>query len=130
MIGVLWRRLKLLLARDRATQDVEQEMEFHRQLRAESLERYGHATPLAEAARRFGSPLRLAEESRDAWGFGTADATVVIAGGMGDSTSQAASQTMSRFLNRLPTVTVREGSRLKIDLTSDLTLPRYEGGVK
>jgi type IV secretion system protein VirB10 len=63
-------------------------------------------------------------------GFGTADATVVIAGGIGDSTSQAASQTMARFLNRLPTVTVREGSRLKIYVTSDLTLPRYEGGAK
>ncbi len=74
MLGILWRRLKLLLGRDRATQDVEQEMEFHRQLRAEALERHGHATPVAEAARRFGHTLRLAEESRDSWGFGTADA--------------------------------------------------------
>ena len=74
MIGILWRRLKLLLARDRATEDVEQEMAFHRQLRAEALERHGHPTPVTEAARRFGNPLRLAEESRDSWGFGTAEA--------------------------------------------------------
>jgi type IV secretion system protein TrbI len=33
---------------------------------------------------------------------------------------------MSRFLNRLPTVTIREGHRVKIYLTSDLQLPAYE----
>ncbi len=74
MIGILWRRLKLLLTRDRATHDLEQEMELHRQLRAEALQRHGHANPVAEADRRFGSSVRLAEESRDGWGFGTADA--------------------------------------------------------
>lgn len=74
MIGIFWRRLKLLLTRDRATQELEQEMDLHRQLRAETLKRYGHATPTAEAARRFGNTLMLAEESRDSWGFGTADA--------------------------------------------------------
>jgi len=51
--------------------------------------------------------------------------TVVIAGGITDSTSQAMAQTMNRFLNRLPTVTIREGHRLKVYLTSDLELPRY-----
>jgi type IV secretion system protein VirB10 len=33
---------------------------------------------------------------------------------------------MNRFLNRLPTVTVREGHRVKVYLTSDLELPAYE----
>jgi type IV secretion system protein VirB10 len=51
--------------------------------------------------------------------------TVVIAGGITDSTSQAMAQTMNRFLNRLPTVTIREGHRVKVYLTSDLELPRY-----
>ncbi len=37
-------------------------------------------------------------------------------------------QVMNRFLNRLPTVTVREGHRVKVYLTSDLELPAYEGG--
>jgi type IV secretion system protein VirB10 len=32
---------------------------------------------------------------------------------------------MSRFLNRLPTVTIREGHRVKVYLTSDLQLPAY-----
>jgi type IV secretion system protein TrbI len=34
-------------------------------------------------------------------------------------------QVMNRFLNRLPTVTIREGHRVKVYLTSDLELPAY-----
>ena len=33
---------------------------------------------------------------------------------------------MNRFLNRLPTVTIREGHRVKVYLTNDLDLPAYE----
>src|SRR3989442_14453958 len=43
----------------------------------------------------------------------------------GDAASQASLQVMSRFLNRLPTVTIREGHRVKVYLTSDLHLPAY-----
>ena len=50
--------------------------------------------------------------------------TVVI-GGAADAAGQATAQTMSRFLNRLPTVTIREGHRLKVYLTSDIELPAY-----
>jgi type IV secretion system protein VirB10 len=57
---------------------------------------------------------------------GSGDRTVIIAGGA-DATSQASLQVMNRFLNRLPTVTIREGHRVKIYLTSDLELPAYEG---
>ena len=60
-------------------------------------------------------------------GAGDGDRTVVIAGGVGDAASQATVQVMNRFLNRLPTVTVREGHRVKVYLTSDLELPSYEG---
>lgn len=55
---------------------------------------------------------------------GTGDRTVIIAGGA-DAASQASLQVMSRFLNRLPTVTIREGHRVKVYLTSDLQLPAY-----
>jgi type IV secretion system protein VirB10 len=55
---------------------------------------------------------------------GTGDRTVIIAGGA-DATSQASLQVMSRFLNRLPTVTIREGHRVKVYVTSDLELPAY-----
>jgi type IV secretory pathway VirB10-like protein len=59
-------------------------------------------------------------------GAGDGDRTVIIAGGVGDAASQATVQVMNRFLNRLPTVTVREGHRVKVYLTSDLELPAYE----
>jgi type IV secretion system protein VirB10 len=58
-------------------------------------------------------------------GRGDGDRTVIIAGGVGDATAQASLQVMSRFLNRLPTVTIREGHRVKVYLTSDLELPAY-----
>jgi type IV secretion system protein VirB10 len=60
-------------------------------------------------------------------GAGDDDRTVIIAGGVGDAASQATVQVMNRFLNRLPTVTVREGHRVKVYITSDLELPAYEG---
>lgn len=52
--------------------------------------------------------------------------TVIIAGGVGDATGQATAQTMNRYLNRMPTITIREGHRVKVYLTSDLELPAYE----
>jgi type IV secretory pathway VirB10-like protein len=55
--------------------------------------------------------------------------TVVIAGSAGDATAQATAQTMNRFLNRLPTVTIREGHPVKVYLTGDLELPAYGGGA-
>jgi type IV secretion system protein VirB10 len=55
---------------------------------------------------------------------GSGDRTVIIAGGA-DAAAQASLQVMSRFLNRLPTITIREGHRVKVYLTSDLQLPAY-----
>jgi type IV secretory pathway VirB10-like protein len=60
-------------------------------------------------------------------GRGDGDRTVVIAGGAGDATAQASLQVMNRFLNRMPTITIREGHRVKVYLTSDLDLPAYDG---
>ncbi|MFN7985405.1 MAG: TrbI/VirB10 family protein [Vicinamibacterales bacterium] len=62
-------------------------------------------------------------------GSGDGDRTIVIAGGVGDATSQAAMQVMNRFLNRLPTITIREGHRVKVYLTSDIELPAYAAPV-
>lgn len=58
-------------------------------------------------------------------GRGDGDRTIVIAGGVGDATSQATLQVMNRFLNRLPTITIREGHRVKVYLTGDMELPAY-----
>lgn len=63
-------------------------------------------------------------------GFGDEDRTVVIAGSAGDSTAQASAQVMTRFLNRLPTITIREGHRVKVYLTGDLELPAYEAATR
>ena len=63
-------------------------------------------------------------------GLGRADSnrSVIIAGGVGDATGQATAQVMNRFLNRLPTITIREGHRVKVYLTGDIELPAYEPG--
>jgi type IV secretion system protein TrbI len=50
--------------------------------------------------------------------------TVVIAG-PADSSAQATAQVMSHLLNRPPTITIREGHRVKVYLTKDLELPPY-----
>lgn len=60
-------------------------------------------------------------------GRGDGDRTVIIAGGASDATAQASLQVMNRFLNRMPTITIREGHRVKVYLTSDLELPAYTG---
>jgi type IV secretion system protein VirB10 len=56
---------------------------------------------------------------------GDGNRTVIIAGGAAEAASQASAQTMNRFLNRLPTITIREGHRVQVYLTSDLELPAY-----
>ena len=45
--------------------------------------------------------------------------------GFGASTAQSAAQILDRFLNILPTVTIREGHRVKVYLSGDLALPDY-----
>jgi type IV secretion system protein VirB10 len=45
--------------------------------------------------------------------------------GFGGSLANSSSQILDRFLNVLPTVTIREGARVKIYLSGDLLLPDY-----
>jgi type IV secretion system protein VirB10 len=56
---------------------------------------------------------------------GSGNTSVVIAGGATDATAQAAMQVMNRFLNRPPTITIREGHRVRIYVTNDFDLPAY-----
>jgi type IV secretion system protein VirB10 len=58
-------------------------------------------------------------------GLGDGNRTVIIGGSAADATAQASAQVMSRFLNRLPTITIREGHRVKVYITSDLDLPEW-----
>ena len=59
-------------------------------------------------------------------GLGQADGRgTVVVSGAADATSQAAMQVLNRFLNRLPTITIREGHRVRVYVTSDFELPAY-----
>lgn len=60
------------------------------------------------------------------WSRGGGDRSVIVAGGA-DASAQAASQVASRLLNRVPTITIREGHRVKVYLTADLELPADHG---
>jgi len=64
-----------------------------------------------------------------AFGLGDGNRTVVIAGGAAEATAQASAQVMNRFLNRLPTITIREGHRVKVYITSDLDLVEWNPGL-
>jgi type IV secretion system protein VirB10 len=52
----------------------------------------------------------------------------------GASLASSSTRILDRFLNVLPTVTIREGFRIKVYLTNDLDLPVYQaaglGGVR
>jgi type IV secretory pathway VirB10-like protein len=61
---------------------------------------------------------------------GTGTGTVVTEGdlmrqGFAASTAQSSAQILDRFLNIMPTVTIREGYRVKVILSGDLALPDY-----
>ena len=45
--------------------------------------------------------------------------------GVAASVSQSSARVLDRFLNILPTVTIREGHRIKVYLSNDLELPLY-----
>ena len=45
--------------------------------------------------------------------------------GAAANVSQSSARILDRFLNRLPTVTIREGHRIKVYLSNDLELPAY-----
>jgi type IV secretion system protein VirB10 len=46
--------------------------------------------------------------------------------GVASSLSQSSANVLDRFINALPTITIREGHRIKIYITQDLLLPAYE----
>jgi type IV secretory pathway VirB10-like protein len=59
---------------------------------------------------------------------GSGNRTIVITGGVGDATAQSTAQVMNRYLNRPPNITIREGHRVKVYVTSDFQLPAYGAG--
>jgi predicted permease len=67
----MFRRLWFFVTRWRRMQDLDEEMRLHVELRAAANRRDGLQTEEAarQARLRFGNPLELREEARDAWGF-------------------------------------------------------------
>jgi type IV secretory pathway VirB10-like protein len=63
-----------------------------------------------------------------AFNRGNGDRTVIITGGVSDAAAQSTAQVMNRYLNRPPGVTIREGHRVKVYVTSDFELPPYQAG--
>jgi len=55
----------------------------------------------------------------------TQSATDRIHAGFGESMAMAGERILDRFLNILPTVTIREGARVSVYLANDLLLPDY-----
>jgi len=55
----------------------------------------------------------------------TASGSDLMRQGFASSTAQSSEQILDRFLNVLPTVTIREGHRVKVYLSGDLVLPDY-----
>ena len=55
--------------------------------------------------------------------YGTYDWGVSMRNGVSEGLGQSAQRVMERFLNILPTFTIRERARVKIMLAGDLLLP-------
>ena len=58
-------------------------------------------------------------------GLLTSSGTQNIQQGVGESLGQTSQRILDKFLNILPTVTIREGHRVKIYLSGDLAVPDY-----
>ena len=70
-LGEIIRRVRFFVYRDRVAAELEEEMQLHRDLRAEKLADQGMAATDAgaKARRQFGNVAALEEESHDAWGL-------------------------------------------------------------
>jgi len=60
-------------------------------------------------------------------GFGySQNGGAIVLGGIGQSTSQAGTRIFDRYSNRMPTISVAPGQRVKLLLVDDLKVPIYE----
>jgi len=79
--------------------------------------------------RIFGTSLAIgaigAVAEGGASGAFTASGGDLMRQGFAHSTAQSSAQILDRFLNILPTITIREGHRIKVYLSGDLALPDY-----
>jgi type IV secretory pathway VirB10-like protein len=85
----------------------------------------GHYAQIFGASLAIGAIGGLAQIGNGQNGFGY-DPSVQFRNGLTSGMSQTSERILDRFLNRLPTITIREGTRTKILLTDDLKLPAFE----
>src|SRR5579863_3110642 len=70
-MNTLWRRLLFLVRRRRFERDIDDEMRFHLEMKAEA---GGGSDDARYAARRqFGNAMLLRETSREVWGWGSVE---------------------------------------------------------
>lgn len=84
-----------------------------------------HYISIFGASLAVGAIGGLAQIGNGYSGFGY-DPSVELRNGITQSTAQSSDRIMDRFLNRMPTITIREGTRVKIILTDDLRVPPYD----
>lgn len=116
---------------------------FHRMIMPDgfsaSLDRFQGLNQIGDAGLRdqvnnhylriFGTSLALgaigAVAEAGASGALTASSGDLMRQGFAQSTAQSSAQILDKFLNVLPTITIREGHRVKVYLSGDLALPEY-----
>lgn len=71
MLTELWNRLTYLFGRGRFDSELDAELQFHLETRADELQAQGmdRKAAVAQARREFGSAARMQEETRSAWQF-------------------------------------------------------------
>jgi type IV secretion system protein TrbI len=82
-----------------------------------------HYFEIFGASLAVGAVGGIAEAGSD--GLLTESGTQSVEQGVGESLGQTSQRILDKFLNILPTVTIREGHRVKIYLSGDLEVPDY-----
>jgi type IV secretory pathway VirB10-like protein len=83
-----------------------------------------HYLSIFGASLAIGAIGGLAQIGNGFSGFGY-DPSVQFRNGVSQSMAESSDRVLDRFLNRMPTIRIREGTRVKILLTDDLQLPAY-----
>ncbi|HEY6252954.1 MAG TPA: TrbI/VirB10 family protein [Candidatus Angelobacter sp.] len=84
-----------------------------------------HYLQIFGASIAIGAIAGLAEAGTSTNAAGVQSSADVYRQGIASSLSQSSLHVLDRFLNILPTITIREGHRVKVYLTQDLLVPDY-----
>lgn len=85
---------------------------------------HGYFTAFAAAA-AIGGLGGLAQIGNGGIGILGGDPTIAIRNGISQQTGQEAEQILNHFLNRLPVITLKEGSRARVYIGRDILIPSY-----